>query len=176
MLNSNISITVCGYKTWGVTYRNWVRGGLRPYRKDYDMELIQEYMNRAVKVNGVYVLRVDENMTLEEMDNLMEHWDSMGMKEPLMIFPMQFTINYTNDYAFFLAMMLVRQHKITRKKWVREYKDGITGIPYLTMCDDILVRGYEDYGPTPFSPYVCVKEDMDATDWIFYDNRSNYHL
>ncbi|PVC75042.1 hypothetical protein C2I27_03910 [Priestia megaterium] len=127
------------------------------------MELIDHYLEKVMKVHGIYVLRVDrEECSDEQMQQIVDHWDLISDGHPLFVFPMAFTISFLEQYSLYIALMLVRGgHGITRNSWLEEH---VGAVPCLILNDhgQIVKRtpGKED------EPLVITSEYLDAEDYV----------
>ncbi|WP_410988479.1 hypothetical protein [Bacillus cereus] len=130
-------------------------------------ELIKDYLNKVDKIQGIYTLRVDENVTYEMMSELIKAWEGMGMKEPLLILPFAFDMKFQKQYSFYLAMMLVgTNNKVTRHKWVRENIASRQGVPYLEMRNKEMMKCLSGTEEKLDKNYTITHEDMQAEDWM----------
>lgn len=131
------------------------------------MELINRYLNKVEKIQGVYTLRVDGDITNQMMDELSKAWEGMKMEAPLLILPFEFDMKYQKQYSFHLALMLVSANqKITRQKWVRDNIANLQGVPYLEMRDKHLLKCMSGTGEHLDRNYIIKEEDMEAEDWM----------
>ncbi|MEB2276932.1 hypothetical protein LAV82_23220 [Bacillus sp. ILBB4] len=127
------------------------------------MELIDHYLEKVMKVHGIYVLRVDrEECSDHQMEQIIEQWDLISDGHPLFIFPMAFTISFLEEYSLYIALMLVRGGQaITRNSWLKEH---VETVPYFILNNNgqIVKRtpGKED------ELLIITDEYMDAEDYV----------
>ncbi|MCD7910985.1 hypothetical protein KC480_05535 [Bacillus velezensis] len=124
------------------------------------MELAEEYLMKVQKIGGIYVLRVDDDVPLQQRQQLIDEWHDL-YDEELVIIPQEFKIHYSNRYSFYIAMILVKiGYKITRQKWVKNEKTN-KDIPHMKMIDGIVQVNQNG----ELRPYMLVDDDMEAEDF-----------
>lgn len=131
------------------------------------MELIEKYLEKVLKIRGIYVLEAGMDITDEE---LMEFLDAWGvMKEqgqvdgPLMVVPNGTSFQYESEFHFERAMQVLRSKgRVRRRIW--STKDR-----YLFLNLYGVVSKYQD---GKVSSYSMNTNDMEATDWTLYEGES----
>ncbi|KAF2421665.1 Thoeris anti-defense Tad2 family protein [Bacillus subtilis] len=124
------------------------------------MELAEEYLTKFQKIGGIYVLQVNDDVTLQQRHQLIEEWHDI-YDEELVIIPQDFKIHYSNRYSFYIAMILVKMgYKITRQKWVKNEKTR-KEITYIKMVNGMIQVSQDG----EMRPYVIVDDDMEAEDY-----------
>ncbi|WAT23534.1 hypothetical protein O0R52_22390 (plasmid) [Bacillus halotolerans] len=124
------------------------------------MELAEEYLTKVQKIGGVYVLQVNDDVTLHQRHQLIEEWHDI-YEEELVVIPQDFKIHYSNRYSFYIAMILVKMgYKITRQKWVKNEKTN-KEIPHIKMVNEMVQISQNG----ELGPYIIVDDDMEAEDY-----------
>jgi hypothetical protein len=127
------------------------------------MELIQSYLERCEKVGGLYVMQVAEGFNMDELNQIMNDWESFEEKKavdaPLLIIPDSMSVSYERRFTFERAMQLVRSGmKVRRLIWNPDH--------YLELCEEsgsvFRERGYmRDF-------YHIIQDDLEAVDWVLH--------
>lgn len=147
------------------------------------MELVEHYLEEIVKVHGIYVLRVPDDVTDEDKCRIWELWRLSGNLHDLYIMPNSFDIGFIQEYSFYMALMMVRggQH-VTRQKWIdealvevqteRRYLNQITRVsltkdiaPYLKLDSNGLVVVHFPKTGEEIAPHID-EEWLDAEDYV----------
>lgn len=137
------------------------------------MELIQEYLEKIQKVDGIWLLKVPDTMSDEELEHIYDSWKEMYPEEHLIILPEEVSINKLNKYSFYIALMLIRGNKkVTRLQWMKEYEYSKSDAPYLVLDnitgEDILVRKFPT-NPDEDEFFLVTKEDLDGEDYVLVE-------
>lgn len=138
------------------------------------MELVREYLEEVQKINGVWILRIPAYCNNELVEQLKKQWQRYYPGENVVILPEDIKITKANKFSFYIALMIVRgyhgQYKVTRVKWLEEYKcSDKSEAPYLTLethmgKDYLILKFPNDSNEDEF--YFVTSEDMDADDYI----------
>lgn len=134
------------------------------------MEIVKQYLDEVMKVDGIWILQIPNDITKELMTQIYDEWTTLFPEEQLIMMPKELSIHKRNKYSFYIALMLVKMgHRITRLEWARPV-GNMSRAPYLMLEDvgadtPMLIRRFPDESEEDEFFFVGA-DDMDAEDYI----------